>query len=288
MTPTRAIPGMVLTLLGSDFDQGSPATPVVEVNGIQATLLETKGARLKVRVPAGATTGPVTVTTSLGSATTAQDLVIQSLGAARSTVPTTDLIAYWTLDEDGRDGAGSFDLALQGGLATITPARLAAGLRFTKDANKIAARLENDAVLNFGGADFTIALWVKWSALDGEQTLIDKCDNACASIGWTLTKQPNNNILFAPLVQSSAGVVAVGQWYHVAVVREGSTARMYLNGTEIAQASGVGTIPASVQPLWLGERAGAQTFPISGLMDEVGIWGRALTATEVATLAGIP
>jgi len=288
MAPTRAIPGMVLTIQGSDFDQGTPPTPVVNVNGVQATLLETKGARLKVRVPAGVTTGPVTVTTSLGTGASSQDLVIQSLGASRSTVPTTDLIAYWTLDEDGRDGAGSLDLALQGGLATITPGRLAAGLRFTKDANKIAVRPENDAMLNFGATDFTIALWVKWSLVDGEQVMVDKCDNACASIGWTLTKLSNQSVLFAPLVQSSASAVTAGQWYHLAVTRESSTARIYLNGSQVAQATGVGTIPASIQPVWLGERAGAQTFPMNGLMDEVAIWGRALSATEIQALASIP
>jgi YD repeat-containing protein len=287
MTPTRAIPGMVLAIQGTDFDQGTPQTPVVNVNGVQATVLETKGARVKVRVPAGATTGPVTVTTSLGTGMSAQDLVIQSLGASRSTVPTTDLIAYWTLDEDGRDGAGSLDLTLQGGLATITPARLTAGLRFTKDASKIAVRPDNDAALNFGATDFTMALWVKWSSLDGEQVMVDKCDNACASIGWSLTKLSNHSVLFAPLVQSSASAVVAGQWYHLAVTRDGSTARIYLDGSQIAQAT-VGTIPVSMQPVWLGERAGAQTFPLNGVMDEVAIWGRALSATEIQALASIP
>ncbi len=288
LTPTRAIPGMAVMIQGSDFDQGTPQTPVVRINGTEATLLETKGARLKVRVPAGATTGPVTVTTSLGTGTSAQDLVIQSLGPQRSSVPTTDLIAYWTLDEDGRDGAGSLDLTLLGELATISPARLGAGPRFTKDANKIAVRPENDASLNFGGADFTLGLWVKWVSLDGEQVMLDKCDAACASLGWTLTKLTNHSLLLAPLVQSSANAVVAGQWYHIAVVREGSTARIYLNGAQIAQATGVGQIPPSINPFWIGERAGSQTFPLHGVIDEVGIWGRALTATEVATLASIP
>jgi len=288
VTPTRAIPGMVVTIQGSDFDQGTPATPVVRVNGVEATLLETKGAWLKARVPAGATTGPVAVQTSLGTGTSAQDLVIQSLGAQRASVPTTDLIAYWTLDEDGRDGAGSLDLTLLGGLATISPARLGAGLRFTQDANKIAVRPENDTTLNFGGADFTLVLWVKWFVLAGEQVLLDKCDAACAYDGWTLTKLPNHSVLLAPLVQTSANAVVAGQWYHIAVVREGSTARLYVNGVQAAQATGVGAIPASINPFWIGERVGAQTFPLNGLVDEVGIWGRALTATEVATLAGIP
>lgn len=294
LAPARAVPGMVLTVYGANFDQGTPSTPQVQVNGVSATVLETKRNRLKVRVPAGATTGPVTVATSLGAGSSSQPLVVQSLGPQRASVPTTDLLAYWTFDEDGHDGAGDRDLTFLGGLGTVAQARLGGGLRFTADANKVAARPINDAALNFGAADFSYALWARWSALDGEHVLLDKCDAACASVGWTLAKLSATDprgahvLLAHPLVQSGPNPVVAGQWYHIAVVRGGSTARLYLNGTQIAQASGVGAIGAALNVFWIGERSGAQTLPFNGIIDELGIWTRALTPGEVAALAAIP
>lgn len=59
---------------------------------------------------------------------------------------------------------------------------------------------------------------------------------------------------------------------------------LYLNGTVAAQAS-VGPLTAVTDPLRVGERAGAQTHAMNGVIDELGIWSRALTASEVATLA---
>jgi hypothetical protein len=294
LTPSRAIPGMQVTVQGSGFDQGTPPNNVVKINGVQAQVLQTTSAALTVRVPTGATTGPVTVTAPLGTGTSAQNLVIRSLGSSRTNVPTTDLLAYWTFDADGTDGAGSWDLTLEGGLSLTTAGRIGAALNFPGVATEVAARLQNDPVLNFGASDFSFALWVNWASVTNEQVMLDKCDSGCSVGGWTFTKLSASDprgayaLLAYPLVQSGANSFVAGQWYHIAMVRQGSTAVLYLNGVQIAQATGVGTIPAAQSPFWVGGRSGSQSLPTNGVIDEVGIWARALTAAEVAALATPP
>ncbi len=294
LTPSRAIPGMQVTVQGSGFDQGTPPNNVVKINGVQAQVLQTTPAALTVRVPTGATTGPVTVTAPLGTGTSAQNLVIRSLGPNRTNVPTTDLLAYWTFDVDGSDGAGSWDLTLEGGLSLTTAGRIGSALNFPGNGNMVAARLQNDPVFNFGASDVSFALWVNWASVSGEQVMLDKCDSGCAAGGWTFTKlsptdsRGGNALLAYPIVQSGANSLVTGQWYHVAVVRQGSTAQLYLNGVQIAQATGVGTIPTAMSPFLVGGRNGSQVLPMNGVIDEVGIWARALTAAEVAALATPP
>ncbi len=114
MFPTKAVPGMAVTLTGSNFDP-TPANNTVRVNGTAASVLAASATSLKFRVPAGATSGTVDVSTSSATGLVATPLSVRSLPANRSQVPTDDLLAYWTFELDGRDDAGALDLTLQGG-----------------------------------------------------------------------------------------------------------------------------------------------------------------------------
>jgi YD repeat-containing protein len=297
LTPARAVVGMVVTVAGGEFDGTTPGNNTVHVNGLDAPVVEAFANALKIRVPAGATTGPVTVTTPWGTATSPSALEITSLGPLRASVPTTDLLAYWSFDQDGRDDADSLDLTLHGGLAVTAFGAIAPGLAFPGDPNQFAVRSGSDAALDFGSRDMSFALWVKWDSLAGEQVLIEKCPGAslCGGGGWGLTKlppgPPGSNVLIAfPFVQSPPNLLQTGEWYHLAVTREGATARLYINGAEVAQAAVGGlTVPPVSDPLRIGERAGAQSFPMNGVIDEIGIWARALTVTEIGALvAGGP
>ncbi len=132
ISPTKAASGMVVTLTGSPFDP-TAANNTVKVNGTPATVLTSTSTVLTFRVPAGATTGPVDVTTPTAYGPGAATLTVQTLGAARSQVPTADLLAYWSFDVDGRDNADSLDVTLQGGLTNGAGGILGAALDFPAD-----------------------------------------------------------------------------------------------------------------------------------------------------------
>jgi hypothetical protein len=83
--------------------------------------------------------------------------------------------------------------------------------------------------------------------------------------------------------------LANGRWYHAAFVYEGSRSAVtvYLNGAAVgAHSESASSITAFPSPMWVGclpEGGPSQGF--TGLLDEVAVWHRALSASEVAALA---
>ncbi|MDQ6860382.1 MAG: plastocyanin/azurin family copper-binding protein [Verrucomicrobiota bacterium] len=76
----------------------------------------------------------------------------------------------------------------------------------------------------------------------------------------------------------------LGAWSHVALTYDGSFVRAYVNGSMTRQLSASGTIlTANKAPLMIGGRPARANW--AGLIDEVEIFNRALTASEVAAIA---
>jgi Concanavalin A-like lectin/glucanases superfamily len=83
----------------------------------------------------------------------------------------------------------------------------------------------------------------------------------------------------------SNALLATGQWYHVAATWDGVTARLYINGQLDHSAARSGAIGADTRPLYIGGRVGADRF--DGMLRDVRLYNRPLTATEIARLAGL-
>ena len=80
-------------------------------------------------------------------------------------------------------------------------------------------------------------------------------------------------------------VLNTGQWYHVAATWDGSEVRIYVDGVLDKTPPDVrgGTIGTDTRPLYIGGRGTADV--LDGIVDDVRIYNRALTAAEVAALA---
>jgi hypothetical protein len=74
------------------------------------------------------------------------------------------------------------------------------------------------------------------------------------------------------------------------VVRSGGVAKLYVNtaggALNLVGSATLGTIPTSTNPLLIGIRnlAAGQAFGFNGLIDDVAIWNRALTTSEISLL----
>ena len=87
-----------------------------------------------------------------------------------------------------------------------------------------------------------------------------------------------------------AGTAPLGEWVHLAGVYDGATIKLYVNGVERASMVKTGAIRSSVRPVLVGGNANtadplAATQYLAGRIDEVRLYTRALTPTEVAELA---
>jgi fibronectin type 3 domain-containing protein/regulation of enolase protein 1 (concanavalin A-like superfamily) len=88
---------------------------------------------------------------------------------------------------------------------------------------------------------------------------------------------------------SVSTALPAGVWSHVAVVLTGSTGALYVNGTSAATNASLSLSPSSLGTTsnnYLGKSAFSGDPYLNGLIDEFQIYPRALSATEVATLAG--
>ena len=88
------------------------------------------------------------------------------------------------------------------------------------------------------------------------------------------------------LLNSNASVITLNTWQHVAVVQNGGAVIFYRDGIDIGGvASGQQFPGAGPHPVRIGIRATDLNRDFDGLIDEVRIYNRALSADEIATLA---
>lgn len=86
-----------------------------------------------------------------------------------------------------------------------------------------------------------------------------------------------------------SGVPDSNRWIHMAGIYDGSTMRLYIDGIEIESRAMTGDIRVDANPVTIGgEENGAAPQVVDGefegLIDEVRIYNRALTATEIKTI----
>jgi len=87
-----------------------------------------------------------------------------------------------------------------------------------------------------------------------------------------------------PQYLDSVSTVVPGQWYHVVGTYDGSEQKIYINGALDASVSKAVTIAPNTHPIRMGCQAFALAYWFDGIIDEVRIYNRALTATEVQDL----
>jgi len=111
--------------------------------------------------------------------------------------------------------------------------------------------------------------------------------------GWALGVQSgrvrgfyyrNNSLSDVAVDATPAATVADGFWHHAALVVDGTGGKVYVDGVLGAQASWSGATgaPTSAQPLQIGQYSTYPPYPaFDGDIDEVTLWNRALSSTEL-------
>jgi hypothetical protein len=74
--------------------------------------------------------------------------------------------------------------------------------------------------------------------------------------------------------------IPTGAWTHLAATYDGATVRLYVNGTQVRALSASGAMTVSTGPLKIGGNAIWSEW-FAGLIDDVRVYNRALTAAEI-------
>ena len=124
----------------------------------------------------------------------------------------------------------------------------------------------------FNAGDFTVECWVYFSANPTSQNVI--CSNyQTTTLGWTLSVESSVikfRCLGDPVVVSSTTTIVASAWYHVAVSRNGSTIRAFLNGTQEGSATNSDNIATTTVQLNIGRLPNNSGF-FNGYMDDLRI-----------------
>ncbi|MBN2129381.1 MAG: discoidin domain-containing protein [Sedimentisphaerales bacterium] len=215
------------------------------------------------------------------------------------------LVGYYPLDEGAGDvahdmsGAGH-DGTLHNGMTWISPAYLRGGVNCDGTADtRIELGTWNPAE---GTGQLSLALWIRWAGGGGTyQGLIGKRDLWPDTTMFQFQVRPENGGTFR-LETGSVAIVSPGNtlnplvqtWVHVAATFDGTTARLYLDGQEVASGAfsfyaagegsnmGIGCVTGG------GAGYSGNTEVFSGDMDEVCIYNRSLSVEEVTlVMAGL-
>lgn len=199
------------------------------------------------------------------------------------------LVGRWRFDE--MSGSTAADSSSSGNVGTLkggpvwTTGQSGGALSF--DGQDACVDCGAGASLNLTNS-LTITAWIRPTTFGsgGFGRIVDKGD---ARTGFSFfVNQYHNGLTYViyggNLVNSNANVITMNKWQQVAVVydRAANEVRFYVDGKE-AGTSTYTTPPAAAasRPLYIGIRGVDQTRAFNGLIDDVCVYNKALTAAEI-------
>ena len=135
--------------------------------------------------------------------------------------------------------------------------------------------IPDNAIYAFGSGDFTIDCWARFNDLSGTKMIISQGEGYSSDIAFYLYASSDGKLRFIYTLNGttqtsiiSTAVLSTGAWFHLAVVRNGSTITLYINGAPVGSGSiGTSAIHNSSLPLNVGAYGGANFM--NGYIDEL-------------------
>jgi len=203
-----------------------------------------------------------------------------------SYVPTNGLLGWWPFEGNGNDLSLLANNAANFG-ATYTADRFG-NANFAVSFNGISSYMQ---VATPGFAldalgEFTYSVWVKKQVQSSSGVVVMSGDNTTGN--FISNVQGMNEIQFGTNKQQSAWIWltcphTLSVWDHIVATYNAGTMKLYKNGVyqSMATFTYTGTISA-VQPLWFGRGPGGNYY--TGDADDIGIWSRELSQSEISEL----
>lgn len=147
---------------------------------------------------------------------------------------------------------------------------------------------------SFETMPYSVSLWFKTTNTSAGNILSAGREGGCvtsprvAVVGGRLEVDQNNGCTSLAALSNTA--IVANTWYHVVAVISGSSISLYVNGQLDKTVTGTANAGGPQGCLFIGAQqsdtcAGAYNF-FAGAIDEVKIFNRALTASDVAALYG--
>ncbi len=219
---------------------------------------------------------------------------LQAQTQVPSYVPTNGLVGWWPFNGNANDESGNGNNGTVNG-ASLTNDRLGnIGKAYSFNGSTNYITIANSSIAAFGSQSFTCSAWIKTSATAtaNNSGMFVRYDNCVSNSGWGLgftsykiiglefpTSRVGNTVI-------SANTYNNNSWTQAIFVRDVSQMKdmLYVNGVLLTQTpfSSVNLLSNTGSVLRFGSCAGYQFY--SGILDDIGIWNRALTQQEITNL----
>ena len=171
---------------------------------------------------------------------------------------------------------------------TVHRAPRAGGTAMVFD-GKTCIDMGNPPALQLTG-DMTVCMWVNPARLSGRQNPMDKAYGGEGT--WTIESNGTINYFYGSSGRNAhpyggyntTACLKAGQWTHIALVRDmrARTVTWYFNGKAVFRGKAQHAVRASPNHLLIGK---GYAGGFHGMLDDVGVFTRALSADEIGRLA---
>lgn len=193
------------------------------------------------------------------------------------------LLDWWPGDGDANALVGGVNAVLENG-ASVVPGAVRQGF-YLDGVNDRIRTTANVSVPN----TFSVAAWVMSDVVNQgsyrrivENNFATSFELGTDAAGTGFKLIVRNGV--APYGAANGGTIVPDRWQFLVGTYDGTTGTLYVDGTPVA--SDAFTAPGTVSlPVYIGQYVGGGSN-WRGRIDEVQIWNRALTATEVRDLYG--
>lgn len=235
-----------------------------------------------------------------------------------SYVPTNGLVGWWPFNGNATDESGNGNNGTVNGATLTTDRNGTANSSYYFNVSNWSFGSGGDYIYipynpSFNFTDFTISTWVKRASAGSTispqpLSIIRRFQygyNNPSGESWILEiahgTSSNGSILYGTVIEQSPSpapnfysqssqIIPLNQWCHVIMTfsQNTNTIKLFINnqlvGTATDPSININTIGNSGISIGLSDQANGHWGPFDGCIDDIGIWNRALTQAEIATL----
>lgn len=128
----------------------------------------------------------------------------------------------------------------------------------------------NHGDFDFGSGDVTIETWVRLDSTTNQQAIISKRTNDATNTPFLLWWQSGafyGRLYTGTNYQITGGTATANTWHHVALVRSGTTLRLFVDGTQVASTAISGSLATNTARVCIGANAEDGSTALGGYLD---------------------
>jgi hypothetical protein len=228
----------------------------------------------------------VAVTNAFGTIVSSNAILAVNAAPPCTPIP-SGLVSWWAGEGDGADAFGTNSGTLLNGVG-FAPGMVERAFAFS---GKTFVQVPDSPSLN-PVKGLTLEGWVFPYGFGSPMTIVSKDDGSSSrEYLLNLITSGAGQPVFRAHIGLSSGfqyidgtrAIPTNTWTHVAMVYDGSSLSIYVNGALDVTAGAHGLISATPLPLLIGA-AGPAAWPFTGLIDELSLYRRGLSSEEVASI----